>query len=39
MLVMLASTVFPEAFEKGGAVIGLAALGGFLIAYAVTAIP
>ena len=27
MLTMICATILPEAFEKGGAVVGLAALG------------
>ncbi len=38
MLSMIASTILPEAFEKGSALTGLAALAGFLVAYSVKAI-
>ena len=38
MLTMICATVLPEAFEKGGAVVGLAALAGFLIAFCVKAL-
>lgn len=33
ILVMLAESMIPEAFEKGGSVIGLAAMAGFAIAF------
>ncbi len=32
MLTMIAETMLPEAFEQGGAIVGLATLGGFLAA-------
>ena len=35
MLVMIAETMLPEAFERGGAVVGLSTLIGFLAALAV----
>ena len=38
MLTMICATILPEAFEKGGAVVGLAALAGFLIAFCVKAL-
>jgi ZIP family zinc transporter len=33
ILVMLAESMIPEAFEKGGSVIGLATMAGFAIAF------
>ncbi|QIN77610.1 ZIP family zinc transporter [Rubrobacter marinus] len=33
ILTMLASTMMPEAYEEGGAVVGLVTTGGFLIAF------
>lgn len=38
MLTMIAETMLPEAYENGGAVVGLSTLGGFLAALAVKAI-
>jgi CRP-like cAMP-binding protein len=35
MLTMIAETMLPEAFEQGGAIVGLATLGGFLAALTV----
>jgi CRP-like cAMP-binding protein len=35
MLVMIAETTLPEAYERGGAIVGIATLGGFLAALAV----
>ncbi len=35
MLTMLAETMLPEPFEQGGAIVGLATLGGFLAALTV----
>lgn len=37
MLVMIAQTMIPEAYEKGGAVVGMATLLGFLAAIACSA--
>ncbi|MER3407985.1 MAG: ZIP family zinc transporter, partial [Nitrososphaera sp.] len=31
--VMLAESMIPEAFEKGGSVIGIATLAGFAVAF------
>ena len=33
ILVMLAESMIPEAFEEGGSKIGLAAMAGFVIAF------
>ena len=33
MLAMVAETMLPEAYEQGGAVVGLSTLFGFLVAY------
>jgi CRP-like cAMP-binding protein len=38
MLTMIAETMLPEAFEQGGAIVGLATLGGFLAALTVKVI-
>lgn len=38
MLVMIAETTLPEAYERGGAIVGLATLFGFLAALAVKSI-
>lgn len=38
MLVMIAETMLPEAFERGGAIVGLSTLVGFLAALAVKSI-
>ena len=38
MLVMIAETLLPEAYERGGAIVGLATLLGFLAALAVKSI-
>lgn len=38
MLVMIAETTLPEAYERGGAIVGLATLGGFLAALAIKSI-
>ncbi len=38
MLVMIAETMLPEAFERGGAVVGLSTLLGFLAALSVKAL-
>jgi hypothetical protein len=35
MLTMIAETMLPEAFEQGGAIVGLSTLGGFLAALTV----
>lgn len=35
MLVMIAETLLPEAYERGGTMVGLSTLGGFLAALAV----
>jgi CRP-like cAMP-binding protein len=35
MLVMIAETILPEAYERGGAIVGLATLAGFLAALTV----
>jgi hypothetical protein len=37
ILAMVASTVMPEAFEQGGASVGLATIAGFLSAFLFTA--
>jgi zinc transporter ZupT len=38
MLTMIAETMLPEAFEQGGAIVGLSTLGGFLVALTVKVI-
>lgn len=38
MLVMIAETMLPEAFERGGAIVGLSTLVGFLAALAVKSV-
>ena len=38
MLTMIAETMLPEAFEQGGAIVGLATLCGFLVALSVAAL-
>ena len=38
MLTMIAETMLPEAYEQGGAIVGLATLGGFLAALTVKVI-
>jgi zinc transporter, ZIP family len=38
ILVMLTESMIPEAFEEGGSKIGLAAMAGFVIAFALARI-